>query len=320
MHRGTVFIITKDKDNKFQVDKSTEFNGGMGLDYFGKSIFNMLKTFKEPLLFDSMIRDFDLKYFKYGDDVMTYTANSQDSPYIDKNGNECFDYSIVNNQFKFFKDDDSKYIYTSDSNYIKNLTQENIKIVCGNGVFTLKPEQIIVTDYDTCINNSKISFGEKLPDDIQLEPLEECIYEPTKKQKMILESIIETFKSFGYRTSIYDSNNGIEIETWTTGGVDMIHNIEFYDDFIDLYDIRKVDNQIKEISEMFSVDDEIDIYRQSDDYREHFSIRDSLEDFEEYEQTLENMSKEFLNKYHEIIYQKFIKTIEKEECRNEITY
>ena len=46
MHRGTVFIITKDKDNKFEVQKSTEFNGGMGLDNFGKEIYNMLKDLK----------------------------------------------------------------------------------------------------------------------------------------------------------------------------------------------------------------------------------------------------------------------------------
>lgn len=31
MHRGTIFIVTKDKNNKFEVQKSTEFNGGMGI-------------------------------------------------------------------------------------------------------------------------------------------------------------------------------------------------------------------------------------------------------------------------------------------------
>ena len=84
MHRGTVFIITKDKDNKFEVQKSTEFNGGMGLDCYGKAIYDMLRNFKEPLLFDAMIRDFDDRYFKYGDDVMTYSPDEQHNPYIDK--------------------------------------------------------------------------------------------------------------------------------------------------------------------------------------------------------------------------------------------
>ena len=88
MHRGTVFIITKDKDNKFEIQKSTEFNGGMGIENLGGAIYDMLKNFKEPLLFDAMIRDFDERYFKYGDEVMTYFPDEQHNPYIDKEGNE----------------------------------------------------------------------------------------------------------------------------------------------------------------------------------------------------------------------------------------
>ena len=126
MHRGTVFIITKDKDNKFEVQKSTEFNGGMGIENLGGSIYDMLKNFKEPLLFDSMIRDFDTRYFKYGDDVMIYSPDEQHNPYIDEKGNEYFEYSQTENQFKFFKDDNGEYIYTSDSNYIKNMSDEDI--------------------------------------------------------------------------------------------------------------------------------------------------------------------------------------------------
>lgn len=146
MHRGTVFIITKDKDNKFEVQKSTEFNGGMGLDCHGRAIYDMLKDFKEPLLFDVMIRDFDERYFKYGDDVMTYFPDEQHNPYIEKDGNEYFEYAQTDNQFKFFEDDNGEYIYTSDSNYIKNLSNEDIKIVCSNGTYLLKPNQILVSD------------------------------------------------------------------------------------------------------------------------------------------------------------------------------
>ena len=47
MHRGTIFIITKDKNNQFEIQKSTEFNGGMGLDCYGKAIYDMLKDLKE---------------------------------------------------------------------------------------------------------------------------------------------------------------------------------------------------------------------------------------------------------------------------------
>ncbi len=50
MHRGTVFIITKDKNNNFEVQKSTEFNGGMGIDCLGKVIYEKLRDLKRNFI------------------------------------------------------------------------------------------------------------------------------------------------------------------------------------------------------------------------------------------------------------------------------
>lgn len=316
MHRGTIFIITKDKNNKFEVQKSTEFNGGMGLDCHGRAIYDMLKDFKEPLLFDAMIRDFDERYFKYGDDVMTYSPDEQHNPYIEKDGNEYFEYAQTDNQFKFFEDDNGEYIYTSDSNYIKNLSNEDIKIVCSNGTYLLKPNQILVSDYNECVNNTKVTFGEKIDKNIQINELEIAEYIPTRKQEILLENIIKTFESFGFGVSILTENgmnNGIELETWTNGGVDMIHTIYFCDNYSDLYDKNKVLKELQEMVNNFSIDDEIDTYRQDNNYKSNFSIRESLEDFEDYQNKLNDLSKNFITKYHELIYQKFMKNeMEKE--------
>lgn len=316
MHRGTIFIITKDKNNKFEVQKSTEFNGGMGIGGQGRAIYDMLKDFKEPLLFDSMIRDFDDRYFKYGDEVMTYSPDEQKTPYIDKKGNEIFEYALDKNQFKFFKDDNGEYIYTSDSNYIKNLTDEDIKIVCSNGTYVLKPNQILISDYNECINNTKISFGEKIDEKIPIDTLEYADYIPTRKEEIILNNIIESLESFDFRVSILSENgmsNGIEIESWTNGGVNMIHSIYFFEDYQDLYDKNNINKKLQEIYENFSIDDEIDLYRQDKLYKSNFSISQSLEDFTEYQNRLKDLSKNFVTKYHENIYQKFIKNeIEKE--------
>ena len=84
--------------------------------------------------------------------------------------------------------------------------------------------------------------------------------------------------------------------------------------------INKINKQIEEIADSFSVDEEIDIHRQADDYKQFFSIKSSLEDFEEYEKNLEKMSHKFLDKYHEISYKKFIETMKKEESKDEINY
>ena len=319
MHRGTVFIITKDKDNKFEVQKSTEFNGGMGLDNFGKEIYNMLKDLKEPLLFDAMIRDFDDRYFKYFDEVMTYSPDEQHNPYIDKTGNECFEYSQTENQFKFFKDDNGEYIYTSDSNYIKNLSNEDITVVCSNGNYVLKPNQILIADYDECVNNTRTTFEEKIDNKIKVDELATKEYIPTRKQEIILDNIIKTIESFNYGVSLIYENgmiSGMEIETWTNGGVDMIHTFYFCDDFQDLYDKNNVQKQLQEIADNFSIDDEIDCYRQDKRYKDNFTISQSLEDFTEYQKRLEDLADNFTTKYHEIIYKKFMNNeLEKEDMQ-----
>lgn len=309
MHRGTAFIITKDKKDKFKVEKSIEFNGGMGIDCHGKYLYEMLKNLKEPLLFDAMIRDFDDEYFKYFDEVMTYSPDEQHNPYIDKEGNEFFEYSQTENQFKFFKDDNGGYIYTSDSNYIKNMSDEDITVVCSNGNYILKPNQTLITDYNECINNTRITFGEKIDEKIEVDELSTKEYIPTKKEEIILDGIIKTIESFNYSVSpIYENGmiSGMKIETWTNGGVDMIHTFYFCDDYQELYDINNVEKQLQEIVENFSIDDEIDMYRQDKNYKSNFTISQSLDDFTEYQKNLEDLANNFTTKYHELIYQKFM--------------
>ncbi len=322
MHTGTAFIITKDMENKFQVQKSTGFNNKMEFENLGKVIFNMLKKLKEPFLFDKMIRSFDDKYFKYYAKVMTYYPEEQKIPYIDKDGIEYFEYAQTNNQFKFFKDDNGEYIDRSDSNYIKNLSNENITVVCSNGNYLLKPNQILITDYDKCINNIKESFKNKIYENIEIDTLDTKEYIPTIKEKNILDNIIKVFESFGFQVSLLSENgmnNGIEFETWTNGGVDMIHTIYFFNDYQDIYDKEKIKKELEEIIDNFSIDEEIEIYRQDKRYKEVFSIRESLEDFENYKEKLNDLSENFLTKYNEIVAKKFLKNeLEKETIKNNI--
>ena len=270
-------------------------------------------------MFDAMIRDFDERYFKYGDEVMTYSPDEQHNPYIDENGNEYFEYSQTENQFKFFKDDNGEYIYTSDSNYIKNMSDEDITVVCSNGNYVLKPNQILIADYNECVNNTRMTFGEKIDDKIKVDELSTKEYIPTRKQEIILDNIIKTIESFNYSVSpIYENGmiSGMEIETWTNGGVDMIHTFYFCDDYQELYDKENVKKQLQELVDNFSVDDEIDMYRQDANYKSNFTISQSLEDFTEYQKKLEDLANNFNTKYHELIYQKFMNNeLQKEEMQ-----
>lgn len=78
---------------------------------------------------------------------------------------------------------------------------------------------------------------------------------------------IETF--FG----VHNSTDVIELETWTSAGVNMF--VVIHKD-----DKKTYADQFKERVENFDVDEEIELHRQDDRYKSAFSIRRSLEDFE----------------------------------------
>lgn len=86
-----------------------------------------------------------------------------------------------------------------------------------------------------------------------------------KKQKQFLE---ENFK-----VDIINYSNGkyLSLEDWTSGGVDMIIEIDYKKDLI---------VGLNEYIENFDIDEEIDLYRENKDYRENFTISESLKDFE----------------------------------------
>lgn len=180
MHRGTMFAIISDKE----VWKSTEFNGGMGLDCYGKDVIAVLKKVQTLEDFKNFVLAFDKTHHKYNEKVMFYKADEQKNPYINNNGIKYFDYYKSKEGFNFFQDSKKRYIYTSDSNYIKNLSNKDVHIVCGNGIFILKPNQILVSDYEECINNTQISFGKKIDEKLGIETLENAL----NKEKEIKKS------------------------------------------------------------------------------------------------------------------------------------
>ena len=97
-----------------------------------------------------------------------------------------------------------------------------------------------------------------------------------KKQMEILE---ENFK-------IYEYDDSYELEMWTNGGVDM---------FILIYKSEENGTLFEQFSDYincFDIDEEIEIHRQDKRYRENFTIRESVNDFEEWVETIKNIMKE----------------------------
>ena len=189
------------------------------------------------------------------------------------------------------------------------MSNEDITIVCSNGNYVLKPNQILISDYNECINNTRITFGGEIDNSIKIDELSTKKYISTRKQDIILDNIIKTIESFNYSVNLIHENgmiSGMELETWTNGGVNMVHTCFFYDDFQDLYDKNKVQKQFQEIVNNFSIDEEVDFHRQDENYKEMFTIKQSLKDFTEYQKRLEDLAKNFTAKYEELLYKKII--------------
>lgn len=161
MHRGTLIAINNDK-----VLISQEFNGRMGLDNYGKEVFNELKNIKNLEDFEFFVSKFNKEHFEYEENNIVREADSKDKPYKDDNGNFWYEYEKKGNTYDFFRNS----YPMSDNYYIKNLSDNNVKIVCENGSYTLKPNQILVSDFDRCINNTGKSFDHIV--DVELDTLE----------------------------------------------------------------------------------------------------------------------------------------------------
>ena len=99
----------------------------------------------------------------------------------------------------------------------------------------------------------------------------------TKKERKIFEN------NFG----IYEDQNCYELEDWTNGGVNMIIHLNKDDNL-------SATKQFIEYIDNFDIDEEIDIYREDKRYREAFTIRQSLQDFENWIKWLNEIKKDLL--------------------------
>lgn len=99
--------------------------------------------------------------------------------------------------------------------------------------------------------------------------------------------------------TILENESGYELETWTNEGVDMIITIEKNGDTLL--------EQLKEYIDNFDIDSEIDMYRENEEYRNNFTIKESLEDFESYISYVKNLIEELeTNKENEEFLEKLL--------------
>lgn len=90
------------------------------------------------------------------------------------------------------------------------------------------------------------------------------------------------FEQHDFRVHLFKQDNKqcAEVESWTSRGVNMIMSLMPF-----------TEESFKEYVHNFDVDEEIDLHRQGDDYKQAFSIRESVADFEAFEERLKKLEK-----------------------------
>ena len=100
------------------------------------------------------------------------------------------------------------------------------------------------------------------------------------KTPITLQEIFEN-NDFNVHLIEQDNVQCAEIETWTDGGVNMII-------WLNPFTAEEFEKSVNN----FDVDEEIELHRQGQDYKNAFSIRESLNDFEKFHKRLKSMVKE----------------------------
>lgn len=107
--------------------------------------------------------------------------------------------------------------------------------------------------------------------------MEKITPEVRKEAKKLLKNgkIQEFFELFFAVDICHFSNgDGLEMETWTDGNVDMIISLQSVNNGL-LEDF-------KDYVKCFDVEEEIEFHRQDERYKKAFTLRESLDDFEDY--------------------------------------
>ena len=108
----------------------------------------------------------------------------------------------------------------------------------------------------------------------------------SKERELLLEL-------FNINESAYE----LELESWTNGGVNMFISIDKNSD-------NNLLEQLERFVENFDIDEEIDIHREDENYKRNFTIKESINDFENWVDYIEECISK-LEEYNKIFNKSF---------------
>jgi hypothetical protein len=118
-----------------------------------------------------------------------------------------------------------------------------------------------------------------------------------------LEQIFDIIENNKISIHEYEKNGilcGYELNAYTQGGVNEILFLDFRDDGKDPKNSEHFINEFESLLNCETIEERIELNRQSESYRNAFSLQESLEDFTEFDRTLRDILREFKEEQGEL--------------------
>ena len=113
-----------------------------------------------------------------------------------------------------------------------------------------------------------------------------------------LQQVIDIIEAKGITFYNYVEDGklcGYELDTYTSCGVNQIIFLDFRDEEKDAENVNDFIEQLNYYVKNIDVEEEIELNRQNQDYRENFTFSRSLDDFEKWKTELEEIVEDLKN-------------------------
>jgi len=145
-----------------------------------------------------------------------------------------------------------------------------------------QPVKIILIDWDNIYGGDPYPTENSLYEpDYEFNDLAKYLEENKPKELKEITDLSEFFQEHGFNVYEYKNeyDDCAEISKHTKGGVEMIFQLEPF-----------TKEAFEDIVNDFDVDDQIQYYWNDPKYKENFTIRQSLKDFEDFKNQLEELN------------------------------
>lgn len=115
-----------------------------------------------------------------------------------------------------------------------------------------------------------------------------------------IEKVIEKIEKNGISVYPYTENDilcGYELNTYTDGGVNEIIFLDLRDEKKSATNVKDVVQEFKDYMGCTSIDERIESNRQNVNYKQNFTLKQSIKDFTKWEKTLNKLVKKLSKKY-----------------------